>query len=87
MQTSGTIEEPRVELLRRLIEEQYEAHPTGCGGSFGELLCWELHSNGLTFVRLAEKWGISLPTLGQLIADHCDRMEALPGVNHDYHPG
>ena len=79
-------EEPRVELYRRLIEEQYAACPTGCGGSFGELLCWELHSNRLTFTRLAEKWGISLPTLGALIADHCDRMEELPQVNHDYVP-
>lgn len=84
---SGATEEPRVELLRRLIEEQYEACPTHCGGSFGELLCWELHSNGLTFTRLAEKWGISLPTLGQLIADHCDRMEDLPCVNHAYPSG
>src|SRR5581483_7713431 len=31
--------------LRRLIEEQYENRPTGCGASFGELLCWEIHSN------------------------------------------
>lgn len=76
------MEEPRIELLRRLIEDQYEAQPTGCGASFGELLCWEIHSNGLTFVGLAEKWRVSLPTLGALISDHCDRLEPLPCVNH-----
>lgn len=78
------MEEPRLELFRRLIEEQYGRCPTGCGGSFGELLCWEIHSNGLTFTRLAEKWGVSLPTLGTLIADHCNRLEELPSVNHAY---
>jgi len=78
------MEEPRIELSRRLIEEQYDACPTGCGSSFGELLCWEIHSNGLTFIQLAEKWGVSLPTLGELIADHCNRLEDLPRVNHAY---
>lgn len=73
-----------MELYRRLIEEQYEARPTGCGASFGEILCWEIHSNGLTFVQLAEKWGVSLPTLGVLIADHCDRLERTPHVTHGY---
>jgi len=73
-----------VELLRRLIEEQYKDHPTGCGGSFGELLCYEIHTRGLTFNWLAEKWGISLPTLGLLIKDHCDRLQKLPVVNHKF---
>lgn len=77
-------EEGHVECLRRRIEEQYADNPTGCGGSFGELLCYELHTGGLTFIRLAEKWGVSLPTLGKLIADHCERLESLPLVNHDY---
>jgi hypothetical protein len=77
-------ETAHVENLRALIERQYEECPTGCGGSFGEILCWELHSNGLTFVHLAEKWGVSLPTLGTLIADHCHRLEAFPRVNHAY---
>ena len=81
------MEEPRIELARRLIEEQYDQMPTGCGTSFGELMCWELHSNGLTFVQLAEKWGVSLPTLGALIADHCERLESLPRVNHAYRIG
>lgn len=77
-------EEPRIERLRREIEEQYADHPTGCGGSFGEILCYEIHTKGLTFSWLAEKWGMSLPTLGDLIADHCRRLEPLPGVDHDY---
>lgn len=70
--------------LRRSIEEQYREHPTGCGNSFGELLCYEIHIGGLTFCWLAEKWGVSLPMLGELIWDHCKRLEQLPVVNHDY---
>jgi hypothetical protein len=63
-----------------MIEEQYAAHPTGGGASFGELLCWEMHFAGLTFAQLAEKWGVGLPTLGELIRDHCNRLEADPVV-------
>jgi hypothetical protein len=29
--------------FRDRIEAQYEEHPTGCGGSFGEILCFEIH--------------------------------------------
>ena len=76
--------EPYIERLRRLIEYQYRHHPTGCGGCFGELLCYEIHNNGLTFKRLTLKWGISLPTLGELIHDHCKRLEDQPCVHHDY---
>ena len=64
-----SIEESYLASLRRQIIQQYAHHPTGCGGSFGELLCWELHTNGLTFAWLAEKWGLSLATLGELIWD------------------
>jgi len=73
-----------LEFLRTSIEDQYRDRPTGCGCSFGELLCYEIHSGGLTFVWLAQKWGISLPTLGELIWDHCKRLENNPSVNHDY---
>lgn len=76
------IEESHLSYLRRIIEEQYKENPTGCGGSFGELLCYEIHTNDLTFKWLAEKWSISLPTLGELIWDHCKRLEELPIVNH-----
>lgn len=48
-------------------------------GSFGEILCGELHGSGdesgLTFKALATKWNISLSTLGELIWDHCKRLE------------
>jgi hypothetical protein len=77
-------EEPRLERLRRLFEEQYRVRPTGCGTSFGEILCYEIHTAGLTFGWLAEKWGVSLPTLGDLIADHCRQLEREPAVNHGY---
>ena len=75
-------EESHLALLRRLIEEQYETSPTGCGNSFGEILCYEIHEGGLTFEWLAEKWGVSLATLGELIHDHCKRLEPLPRVDH-----
>ena len=80
------MEESHLCRLRYLIESQYFDAPTGCGGSFGELLCWELHSNGLTFIRLAKKWGVSLPTLGELVWDHCRRLEAEPLVTHERSP-
>lgn len=73
-------EESHLVRLRRLIEDAYLPNPTGCGESFGELLCWEIHTNGQTFVLLAEKWGVSLPTLGELIWDHCKRLEKDPNV-------
>lgn len=78
------IEEPHIERVRRLIEDQYDGHSTGCGTSFGELLCYEIHTRGMTFAWLAEKWGVSLPTLGELIWDHCRRLELEPTVNHNY---
>ncbi len=56
--------------IRLSIERQYRGKPTDCGNSFGEILCWEIHTNGLTFYWLAEKWGLSLSLLGELIADH-----------------
>jgi len=30
---------------------------------------------GLTFRELAEKWGITVSFLGELIADHCRKLE------------
>ena len=89
------IAEKAVVAFREHIEKTYDAHPTGCGGSFGELLCYEIHdcptksdkafpafhdggegsSRGLDFKRLAAKWGVSVSFLGELIADHCRRLE------------
>ena len=77
------MEESHLSILRRSIEEQYHDNPTGCGGSFGELLCWEIHENRMTFIWLADKWRVSLPTLGELIWDHCKRLEPQPIVNHE----
>ena len=84
----------RVEIrkFRDHAEKRYQKYPTGCGGSFGEILCYELHTQpinprmgqktfsdgyntGLTFKELAQKWGISVAFLGELIADHCRRLE------------
>ena len=73
-------EESHIEYLRRMIVDAYVDHPTGGGCSFGEILCHEIHSNGQTFNWLAKKWGLSLPTLGELIWDHCKRLEELPRV-------
>jgi len=44
MASKINIEETHLARFRRLIEEQYMRHPTGCGGSFGEILCHELHT-------------------------------------------
>lgn len=32
-----------LEAFRDYIENLYQSHPTGCGGSFGEILCFEIH--------------------------------------------
>jgi len=68
---------------RNHIVEQYKEHSTNCGSSFGELLCYELHVSNITFIQLAKKWGISLPTLGELIKDHCDKLQRLPRVKFE----
>lgn len=66
-----------IEAARAKIEDDYRGSPTGCGGSFGEILCYEIHQNNLTFLWLAEKWGISVSNLGILILDHCERLECV----------
>lgn len=71
-----------VEGFRSQIERDYKEHPTGYGGSFGEILCYEIHSQpdndrlhpGLTFKELADKWKINVAFLGEVIADHCKRL-------------
>ena len=70
----------RDELARQRVENH---GPTGCGHSFCELLCHDLHTcdgetyGGYDFKALAERWGVSLPVLGILIADHCCRLVGL----------
>ncbi len=79
--------------FRNHIEEIYhKGNVNTNGSSFGEILCYELHSQpvngrmhtktctdgfstGLTFKELAKKWGISVTFLGELIADHCRKLE------------
>ena len=74
----------RLERIRQLIQDQYKDHPTGCGGSFDELLCYEIHEQGMTFNWLADKWGITVTALGELILDHCRGLEKDPTVNHKW---
>lgn len=80
----------KINQFREHIEDIYEYAPTGCGRSFGEILCFELHDQpinprmtnttfsgfctGLTFRELADKWGISVTFLGKLIAHHCKKL-------------
>lgn len=74
----------RIQQFRSLVEDIYSSAATGCGGSFGEILCYEIHTQpvnprmgyqtGLTFNELAQKWGISVEFLGELIADHCSKL-------------
>jgi|GEM_PF-1064466 len=92
MKKKLTRQDKKIERFRNLIEDRYANYPTGCGSSFGEILCYEIHEQpvnprmdwssfgggyctGITFKELADKWGISVTFLGELIADHCRRLE------------
>jgi len=83
---------PEIKRFRDRVEKIYGSNPPFKSGDFGEILCYELHSQpvnprmmcknfidkhytGLTFKELAQKWGISLSFLGELIADHCRKLE------------
>jgi len=81
-------EESFLESSRRRVEEQYDGVRRGrkkVGGCFGTILCRELHNgHGLHFTALAEKWGIPVSLLGELIWDHCKRLEPQVQVNHKY---
>lgn len=46
----------------------------GYGGSFGEILCHRIHTDGLTFRWLAGHWNISVEFLGLVIYDHCKAL-------------
>lgn len=82
----------KIEQFRKHIEETYINCAYSDYADFGEILCYELHSQpvnprmmvktinngfqtGLTFKELAQKWGISVSFLGELIADHCGWLE------------
>jgi hypothetical protein len=70
-----------IQALRDRIEREYanvELASGTVGGTFGEILCHEIHrggdGHGLHFVALAEKWRITVSQLGRVIADHCDKL-------------
>ena len=73
------------QMIVRVYSDDYNRHqglPLGTRGDFAELLCYELHSGhdgehegGLTFNWLAKKWEVPISFLGELIADHCRRLE------------
>ncbi len=76
----------KIKCFRDEIKQLYKNYPTGYGGSFDEILCFEIHSQphnprmrysrtGLTFKELAYKWDISVEFLGKIIADHCSKLE------------
>ncbi len=78
------METPFIESLRERVVEQYKDKNLGSGavgGCFGSILCDELHNGndgiGLHFTALADKWGITVSVLGELIYDHCKRLEPL----------
>ena len=82
-------EESFVESCRCEVERQYSQTRLASGsvgGCFGSILCSELHhgldGKGLHFTALAEKWGIPVSLLGELIWDHCKRLEPMIRVNH-----
>ena len=75
----------KIKLFRKKIEEVYAKSGLSYAG-FDEIICYELHSQpvtprllvgetGLTFRELAQKWGISISFLGELILDHCKKLE------------
>lgn len=84
-------QETYLESCRRRVEEQYASISLGSGsvgGCFGSILCHEIHhggpdETGLHFVALANKWGIPVSTLGELVWDHCRRLEPLLVVRHE----
>ena len=88
----------QISQFREIVEERYRIAPTNCGGSFGEILCYEVHTQpinprmdcktftggyctGLTFKELAQKWGISVSLLGELISDHCRKLFEVNNEN------
>ena len=83
--------EEKIIEFRKSIQQRYNSDSNNYNGGFDEILCYELHSQtvnqrmmvttfsgfhtGLTFKELAQKWGISVSFLGELIADHCKKLE------------
>jgi hypothetical protein len=82
LENLNLLDETANRVFRDKIEREYTDNPTGAGNSFDEILCYEIHhgsdgehEGGLTFLWLADKWGISVSFLGELIHDHCIGLE------------
>ncbi len=53
----------------------YEIHTQPVNPRMSVKTCTNGFETGLTFKELAKKWGISVDFLGELIADHCTKLE------------
>ena len=53
----------------------YEIHTQPVNPRMSTKTCTNGFKTGLTFRELAGKWGISVDFLGDLIADHCSKLE------------
>ncbi len=53
----------------------YELHSQPINPRMGIQTCNNGFETGLTFKELAQKWGISTSFLGELIANHCEKLE------------
>ncbi len=53
----------------------YEIHTQPVNPRMGIKTRTDGFKTGLTFKELAKKWGISVDFLGELIADHCRKLE------------
>ena len=53
----------------------YELHSQPVNPRMNSITINGGYETGLTFKELAQKWGISVSFLGELIKDHCERLE------------
>lgn len=53
----------------------YEIHTQPVNPRMRVKTCNDGFETGLTFKELAKKWGISVSFLGELIANHCRKLE------------
>lgn len=76
----------KINQFRENVQKVYAENAFSYYVGFDEILCYEMHSQpvtprmdinsrGLTFKELAQKWGITVSFWGELIKDHCERLE------------
>ena len=53
----------------------YEIHSQPINPRMHIKTCTDGFRTGLTFKELARKWGISVSFLGELVVDHCRKLE------------